>query len=117
MNRHYPMGAVSEIAGLAATEAVNKVHLGELRSLGAVEDFIQLAMSNWLTKFGPQLGQQMMAIAEPAAQKAAEVIGPVVEEKLRAYGPKLALLTGVIVGAAIIFGVGISKREFRRSRS
>lgn len=58
-----------------------------------------------LSSIAPQLQAQLLAIAEPAAQKAAQVVGPVIEEKLAQEAPLFALITGVFAGAVAVVGM------------
>lgn len=53
----------------------------------------------------PTLQKHLMEAAEPAAKKAADVIGPVVERKLKEQVPKFAAITGVVTAALTILGM------------
>jgi len=74
-------------------------------SQGALDSAITIAVQNALTPLMPVLKQQLLEIAEPAAKKASEVVGPVIEEKLREYGPTLAAITGVVAAVLSIVGM------------
>lgn len=74
-------------------------------SQGALDSAITIAVQNALTPLMPVLKQQLLEIAEPAAKKASEVVGPVIEEKLRDYGPTLAAITGVVAAVLSIVGM------------
>ncbi len=64
-----------------------------------------------LEKIAPQLGAKLLEIAEPAARKAAESIEPVLEQKLQKYIPIFALISGAILGGAVLLGVFVSRRR------
>lgn len=74
-------------------------------SQGALDSAITIAVQNALTPLMPVLKQQLLEIAEPAAKKASEVVGPVIEEKLRDYGPTLAAITGIVASVLSIVGM------------
>lgn len=74
-------------------------------SQGALDSAITIAVQNALAPLMPVLKQQLLEIAEPAAKKASEVVGPVIEEKLRAYGPTLAAITGIVASVLSIVGM------------
>lgn len=107
--------SISTVAGWAAVNAADAALRGEI-GLGQLEPFIMSSMNKFFDKYGPQIAQQFSAVAEPAAKKAAEIIGPVVEEKLKQEGPKLALLTGAVIGAAILFAGWFARREARLAK-
>lgn len=100
---------VSLLAGEAAAGAIRQVDAGEVTTLGAVEDVIQSAMTGWLNKHGPELANRLMVLAEPAAKKAAEVVGPVVEAKLKAYTPIFAAIVGGMFGLSLLLGARIGR--------
>lgn len=106
---------VSAVAGVAATEAAEKAMLGEI-GLGQIDKYILDAMGKFFDKYGPQIAGQFSALAEPAAKKASEIIGPVVEQKLRDYGPTFALITGGVLAGAYILGNILARREVRRAK-
>lgn len=74
-------------------------------SQGALDSAITVAVQNALMPLMPTLKAQLLEIAAPAAKKASEVVGPVIEEKLRDYGPTLAAITGIV--AAVLSLVGM----------
>lgn len=78
--------------------------MGQL-SQGALDSAITIAVQNALAPLMPVLKQQLLEIAEPAAKKASEVVGPVIEEKLRDYGPTLAAITGIVAAVLSIVGM------------
>ncbi|MGH8896763.1 MAG: hypothetical protein ACRDZ4_07000 [Egibacteraceae bacterium] len=90
--------------GVQDWAARNDAGMGDL-SQDALTGAITIAVQNALAPLMPTLGQELMRVAEPAARKAADVVGPVIEEKLRAWGPTLAAITGVV--AAVLSLVGM----------
>lgn len=106
---------VIEAAARAANEAVDVVAANP-SMLGSIDDLIASSMSRFFESYGPQMAAQFAKIAGPAAEKASEIIGPVIEEKLKAYTPTFALITGGVVAAAILFGGWFARREVRKSR-
>lgn len=78
--------------------------MGQL-SQDAITNAVAVAVQRALEPMMPALKAQLLAIAEPAAKKAAEVVGPVIEEKLRDYGPTLAAITGVVAAVLSIVGM------------
>ena len=51
------------------------------------------------------LAPTISAAVDPAAQKMAQVIGPVIEEKLRKYGPIVGAIAGILAGVISIIGM------------
>jgi len=107
---------VSDLASMAAVDAVRRVNLGELTTMGDVTDYIGSAVTVFLNQYGPQVAQKLAEIAEPAARKAADIIGPVVEEKLRAAVPLFAGISGGLIGLSILAGIWISRTTFKATR-
>ncbi len=58
----------------------------------------------------PTLGDALMEVVEPAAKKAADIVGPVVRRELTAQLPTFAGLTGVVTGIVVIVGMVIGKK-------
>jgi hypothetical protein len=104
---------ISVLASEVAADAVRKVRLGELSSMGEITQYIASGLQAFLTMYGPQIGAQLIKIVEPAAKKAADIIGPVVEQKLKEHVPMFAAITGGLIGAAILGGVFISRATYR----
>jgi hypothetical protein len=102
-------GLVGQAAGAASVEAAEMVLSGRAH-LGQIEDLIAKSMNKFFDKYGPQIATQFSAIAEPAAKKSAEIIGPVVEQKLKDYGPTFAMIMGAVLGVFFVAGVFTSKR-------
>jgi hypothetical protein len=100
---------VSEFAGAAAADAVAAARRGDLSGVGQIEDLIQQQLNNYLDKFGPALSTRLVAIAEPAAKKAADLVRPEVESALAKYTPQFAAIAGGMMGLAVLLGVWISK--------
>jgi hypothetical protein len=71
----------------------------------ALTNAVALAVQKALTPLMPVLGEKLMAVAEPAARKAAEVVGPVLDERLRTYGPKFAIISGLVAAILGIIGM------------
>lgn len=71
----------------------------------AMTNAIAIAVQRALEPLMPVLGEKLMAIAEPAARKAAEVVGPVIDAKLREHGPRLAVITGLVAAILSIIGM------------
>lgn len=71
----------------------------------AITSAVSVAVQRALTPLMPTLSAELMKVAEPAAKKAADVVGPVIEEKLRDYGPTLALITGIAAAVLSVIGM------------
>lgn len=81
--------------------AAGMSHLGQ----DALSTAVQFAVERALKPMMPMLGQRLMEVAEPAAKRAAEVVGPVVEDKLKEYGPRLAIIAGVVAAILGLLGM------------
>jgi hypothetical protein len=77
---------------------------------GLPEQLIQQQVMKIIEPMLPVLGEKLLEIAEPAAQKAAEVVGPVVKEQLDAQIPKLAVITGIVAGLLVVGGIMIGRK-------
>jgi hypothetical protein len=102
-------GLIGQVAGAASCEAADMVLSGQAQ-LGQIENIIAGTMSKFFDKFGPQIASQFAAVAEPAARKSAELIGPVVEQKLKEYGPTFAMIMGGVLGAFFLAGIFGARR-------
>jgi hypothetical protein len=109
-------GLVGRVAGAASVEAAEMVLSGHAQ-LGQIEDLIAKSMSKFFTAYGPQIAAQFSAVAEPAARKSAEIIGPVVEQKLKDYGPTFAMIMGAVLGVFFVAGVFTSKKVKQAKRN
>lgn len=74
-------------------------------SQDAVTGVIGAAVQRALEPLLPTLGAQLMSVVEPAARKAADVVGPVLEEKLQKYGPIIGIIAGVVAAVLSIIGM------------
>ena len=100
---------VSGIAGRAAAHAIRAARMGELSDIGQLDTLINEEVTKYLSKFGPDISAKLLALAEPAAKKAAEVVRPQVEEALAKYMPQFASIAGGLMGLAVLLGIWISK--------
>jgi len=107
-------GLIGQVAGAASVEAAEMVLSGQAQ-LGQIEDLIAKGMNKFFQSYGPQIAQQFSAVAEPAARKSAEIIGPVVEQKLKEYGPTFAIIMGAVLGAFFLTGI-FSARRIKQAR-
>lgn len=76
---------------------------------------VTAAVQRALAPILPALGTELVKAVEPAAKRAAELVGPAVEEKIKEYGPRLAIVTGIVAGilavlGMVVLGAYISKR-------
>lgn len=69
------------------------------------QEALTAAVEKVIAPYLPAIGQQLVKVVEPAAQKAADVVGPAVESKIRQYGPTLAIITGVVAAVLSILGM------------
>ena len=99
---------ISEMIGSTYMSAMVVPGFSKLSSLEQ-EDIISRMVIMQLEKLAPQLGAKLLEIAEPAAQRAVAVIKPAMEEKLKEYIPMFALITGALLGGAILLGTFISR--------
>lgn len=95
--------------------------LAEARAAGGLgqapppQDAISAAVARVLAPMMPALQQQLVAAAEPAARKAADVVGPVVEQKLKEYGPTFGIIAGLVSAILGVLGmVAIGSYVVRR---
>lgn len=66
---------------------------------------VQIAVQKALAPLIPTLGAELMKAVEPAAKKASEVVGPVIDEKLRKYGPWIGVIAGTVAAILGILGM------------
>lgn len=71
----------------------------------AISSVVSVAVEKALKPLMPTLGAELMKVVEPAAKKAADTVGPVIDEKLRKYGPWLAVITGTVAAILVILGM------------
>lgn len=102
-----------ETAKIAA-RAVEKARLGEFSSVAAAEDYVSQALASVIDKQGPMIAQKLAEVMEPAVQKAMDVIKPSMMEALKDYTPTFAAIVGGMIALAVLLGVGVSKRTFRK---
>jgi len=86
-----------------------QARMGDARLGDQWTDAIQKAVTSAIQPMIPILSEQLLAVVAPAAEKAAEIVGPVVEQKLQQEGPKLAIITGLVLAAvSVVSMIGIS---------
>jgi hypothetical protein len=78
-----------------------------LSGMGADDSVIAAAVQNILGPMLPALGAELTKAVEPAMQRATDLLGPVLEEKIRDWGPILALSIGVVAGIITLIGSAI----------
>ncbi len=104
--------AVDEVIdGLASGEIPPSTMLG-----GPLEDMLARSMDKFFKRYGPTIAENFSKIAEPAAQKAGQILGPIIEEKLKAYTPTFALITGAVIAGALLLGGWQARRVMRPAR-
>ena len=87
----------------------DQARMGDARLGDQWTDAIQKAVTSAIQPMIPILSEQLLAVVAPAAEKAAEIVGPVVEQKLQQEGPKLAIITGLVLAAvSVVSMIGIS---------
>jgi hypothetical protein len=74
-----------------------------MSGLGA--DAVSAAVERVLQPLMPTLGAELVKVVEPAARKAADVVGPAVEENIKKYGPTLAIITGLVAAVLSVIGM------------
>lgn len=71
----------------------------------AVSSVVGSAVEKALRPLVPTLGAELMKVVEPAAKKAADTVGPVIDEKLRKYGPWIGVIAGTVAAILGILGM------------
>jgi len=79
---------------------------------GATDTFLQAQVSKILEPIIPVLGAKLLEVAKPAAEKAAEIVGPAIREELNKQIPKFAAITGLVLGLAVVAGIFIAKKVY-----
>jgi len=101
-----------EADGLAGSETILVVEDEEnvremaselLEELGY--SVIQAAVQKALAPIMPTLGAELVKVVQPAAEKAANTVGPVIDEKLREYGPWIGAIAGTVSAILSIIGM------------
>jgi hypothetical protein len=98
---------IAIVADAVAQGVVEGLAAQGLSGLGADDSVIALAVQNVLGPMMPALGAELMKAVEPATQRAADMLGPVLEEKIKDYGPILAITIGVVAGIITLIGSAI----------
>jgi hypothetical protein len=81
------------------------------------DEAVTAAVQSVLGPLMPSLSAEIMKAVGPAAQKAADVVGPVIEDKIKTYGPILAIIVGVVAGIIALFGMAaVGRYVIARSR-
>lgn len=78
----------------------------------ATEDVLSRRATELLAPLIPQLQKTLVDIAEPAAKKAADVVGPVIRQELSAKMPAFAAITGLVLAAAVVAGIWLGRKVF-----
>jgi hypothetical protein len=78
-----------------------------LSGLGANDSIIASAVQDALAPMMPALGAELTRAVEPALQRATDMLGPVLEEKIKAWGPILAISIGVVAGIITLIGSAV----------
>jgi hypothetical protein len=78
-----------------------------LSGLGANDSVIASAVQDVLGPMLPALGAELTKAVEPALQRASDMLGPVLEEKIRDWGPILAITIGVVAGIITLIGSAV----------
>lgn len=100
----------------ATVDAMNRVQSGQIRTMGQLGEEISATTTSLISKLAPQAGQEVMALIEPATQRAIEEIRPMLKELLAEQAPVVAGIVGLFTAGAIILGVAISKERSAKRR-
>ena len=98
---------IKVVSDAIAQGVVEGLQARGLAGLGQDDNVIAAAVQSTLTPMLPALTAQLQKAVEPIAQKAADVVGPAIEEKIKQYGPILAIATGVVAGIIALVGAAI----------
>lgn len=88
---------------------VDVVRSSSMNGLGdeqAAPDTVSASVMALLEPLMPALGAKLQEVAEPATQKAMEVILPKIKEQI----PLFAALTGIFAGLLVVAGIYLSKK-------
>jgi len=88
-----------------------------LSGMGVDDSIIAAAVQNVLAPMMPALGAELMKAVEPATQRAADMLGPILEEKIRDWGPILAITIGVVAGIITLIGSAVMGGVIARKMS
>ena len=92
--------------GVAEWRAMGGPSMGAL-SQDALSTAVGTAVQKAITPLMPTLSAELMKAVEPAAAKAADVVGPVLEEKLKKYAPIFGIVAGLVAAAFGVLGMMI----------
>lgn len=109
-------GTILDAASVSAAEALDRVRLGELRSLEEVEEYVEARLGSILDMLMPSAKAELATLVAPATQQAVDAIKPAMYEALRDWTPSIAAIVGGMAGLAVLLGVWVSKRTFTRTR-
>ena len=88
-----------------------RVQSGEIQDLDGVEDYLATGIATFFDKYGSNIASQLAAYAEPAAQKAVEVVKPALQQVLSEYTPTFAAVAGGMIALSVLLGVWVAKRR------
>jgi len=107
---------VTETATRIARGTLDGIAVGDLRSLGEVDEYIQSQLGDVMDTLSSLVsGQAIADVTAPAVQKAIDTIKPAVMQALADYTPTFAAVTGGMLALAVLLGVYVSKETFKRT--
>ena len=80
------------------------------RGLGQIPEFLTEQATAILKPLLPALGAQLAKVAQPAAEKAAEMIQPMLKAELTAKVPIFAIMSGLTAGLFTVIGMILIKK-------
>ena len=108
---------VSAQAIRIARGTIEGIELGDLRSLGEIDEYVTRQLGDVMdTVTGIFSGQAVADLTAPAVQKAIDTIKPAILEALRDYTPTFAAVSGGMLALAVLLGVWVAKETFTRTR-
>jgi hypothetical protein len=125
LKRHLPMGerfnllpprvqqeVVSRVIDWGVMNAIDEARLRNpgraISGLGDLSQAEQQSTADSISSLlSPILGSTLSSTATSLSQQAATVIGPVIEQKLAAYGPIFALIMGLTTATFTLLGMAL----------
>jgi hypothetical protein len=103
-------GRVNALGDALAYGIRQRMELYDWKGMGQVPDFLAKQAKEILAPLVPALGSELAKIAQPAAEKAAAAMKPMIDEQLTKHVPTFAIFAGLAAGFFTVIGMLLIKK-------